>query len=570
MRSWSVIIILAVSQFVMVLDSTVMNVSISVVAEDLNTSITGMQAAITFYALTMAALMLTGGKLGDLMGRARAFKIGAVIYGIGSLTTALSPNLTVLMLGWSLVEGLGAVLVIPAIASLAAINYTGKARVTAFSILGAVTGLAAAVGPLLGGLMTTYASWRYVFVAETVVMVIVLFAARLIHDVDRDPDVRIDPLSVLASAGGLALIVYGVLQSKTWGWLKPQHPPEINGSEIAPPLGVSPVAYLLLIGVVVLWLFVDRQRALARSGRQPLLRVELLRVPALRSGLGGFLAQYFAIAALFFVVPVYLQTMLGRDALQTGVKILPLSVGLVLFSVLGSWLTARRSARFIARGGQLTMAVGVLFVIAGGVGGVDLRSIAFAIGMFVMGAGFGLLASQLGNVNMSAVEEKDTSEVGGLQGTFQNLARPSGPRSPVRCSSCCCHQVSSPRSTTPIHSPPPSNNRSSRRSTTVECPSSRRIRPAPWCSTPAARKHRRRRCPTPTPTRRSRRSSRRCSSCSSCWCWRCCPRGTCRTGSSHRAPARTRKTTRKTRPPEGTQPRATTFFAMVASVCLMA
>lgn len=418
MRSWSVIIILAVSQFVMVLDSTVMNVSISVVADDLGTSITGMQAAITFYALTMAAFMLTGGKLGDLMGRARAFKIGAVIYGIGSLTTALSPNLTVLLIGWSLVEGLGAVLVIPAIASLAAINYTGKARVTAFSILGAVTGLAAAVGPLLGGVMTTYLSWRYVFVAETVVMVAVLFAAKLIRDVPRDPEVRIDPLSVVASAGGLSLIVYGVLQSKTWGWLKPQHPPEIGGDEIA-PLGVSPVAYLLLAGVVVLWLFVLRQRTLATSGRQPLLRVELFRIAALRSGLGGFLAQYFAIAALFFVVPVYLQTMLGRDALQTGVKILPLSVGLVLFSILGSWLTARRSARFIARGGQITMALGTLLVIASV--GIDLRNAAFAAGMFVVGAGFGLLASQLGNVNMSAVEEKDTSEVGGLQGTFQNL-----------------------------------------------------------------------------------------------------------------------------------------------------
>ncbi|QHD85036.1 MFS transporter [Gordonia sp. JH63] len=418
MRSWSVIIILAVSQFVMVLDSTVMNVSISVVADDLGTSITGMQAAITFYALTMAAFMLTGGKLGDLMGRARAFKIGAVIYGIGSLTTALSPNLTVLLIGWSLVEGLGAVLVIPAIASLAAINYTGKARVTAFSILGAVTGLAAAVGPLLGGVMTTYLSWRYVFVAETVVMVAVLFAAKLIRDVPRDPEVRIDPLSVVASAGGLSLIVYGVLQSKTWGWLKPQHPPEIGGDEIA-PLGVSPVAYLLLAGVVVLWLFVLRQRTLAKSGRQPLLRVELFRIAALRSGLGGFLAQYFAIAALFFVVPVYLQTMLGRDALQTGVKILPLSVGLVLFSILGSWLTARRSARFIARGGQITMALGTLLVIASV--GIDLRNAAFAAGMFVVGAGFGLLASQLGNVNMSAVEEKDTSEVGGLQGTFQNL-----------------------------------------------------------------------------------------------------------------------------------------------------
>ena len=418
MRSWSVIIILAVSQFVMVLDSTVMNVSISVVADDLGTSITGMQAAITFYALTMAAFMLTGGKLGDLMGRARAFKIGAVIYGIGSLTTALSPNLTVLLIGWSLVEGLGAVLVIAAMASLAAINYTGKARVTAFSILGAVTGLAAAVGPLLGGVMTTYLSWRYVFVAETVVMVAVLFAAKLIRDVPRDPEVRIDPLSVVASAGGLSLIVYSVLQSKTWGWLKPQHPPEIGGDEIA-PLGVSPVAYLLLAGVVVLWLFVLRQRTLAKSGRQPLLRVELFRIAALRSGLGGFLAQYFAIAALFFVVPVYLQTMLGRDALQTGVKILPLSVGLVLFSILGSWLTARRSARFIARGGQITMALGTLLVIASV--GIDLRNAAFAAGMFVVGAGFGLLASQLGNVNMSAVEEKDTSEVGGLQGTFQNL-----------------------------------------------------------------------------------------------------------------------------------------------------
>ena len=179
------------------------------------------------------------------------------------------------------------------------------------------------------------------------------------------------------------------------------------------------MAYLLLAGVVVLWLFVLRQRTLAKSGRQPLLRVELFRIAALRSGLGGFLAQYFAIAALFFVVPVYLQTMLGRDALQTGVKILPLSVGLVLFSILGSWLTARRSARFIARGGQITMALGTLLVIASV--GIDLRNAAFAAGMFVVGAGFGLLASQLGNVNMSAVEEKDTSEVGGLQGTFQNL-----------------------------------------------------------------------------------------------------------------------------------------------------
>lgn len=418
MRNWFVIAILAVSQFVTILDSTVMNVSISEVAADLDTTITGMQAAITFYTLTMAAFMLTGGKFGDLWGRTRAFKIGSIIYGIGSLITAISPNLPTLLVGWSLIEGLGAVLVIPAIAALAAVNYTGKARVTAFSILGAVTGLAAAVGPLIGGLVTTYLSWRYVFAAETVVMIGVLLVSGRISDEARDRQTRIDPLSVVLSAGGMALVVLGVLQSKTWGWLAPLNPPVIGDTTIA-PLGVSPVAYLILIGAVILWIFVNRQQALSRTGRQPLLNVRLLRIGALRSGLAGFLVQYFAIAALFFVVPVYLQTMLGKDAMQTGLKILPLSAGLVVFSVLGSWLTARRSTRFIARVGQLTMAVGILLTL----GAVEpaLRGTLFAVGMFVVGAGFGLLASQLGNANMSAVEERDTSEVGGLQGTFQNL-----------------------------------------------------------------------------------------------------------------------------------------------------
>jgi MFS family permease len=418
MKRWFVIVILAVSQFVMVLDSTVMNVSISQVADDLGTTITGMQAAITFYTLTMAAFMLTGGKLGDKWGRSRAFKIGSVVYGIGSLLTALSPNLTMLLVGWSLVEGLGAILVIPAIAALAAINYSGKARVAAFSILGAVTGLAAAAGPLIGGLVTTYSSWRYVFVAETVVMVVVLIFSGRIKDVPGDKGLRIDLLSVILSALGMALVVFGVLQSKTWGWLVPLNPPVINGTEIA-PLGVSPVTWLILIGIVVLWWFVSRQRKLEERGRMPLLKVGLFRIPALRSGLSGFLVQYFAIAALFFVIPVYLQTMQGYDALETGLKILPLSAGLIICSILGSWLTARRSAKRIAQLGQITMAVGLLFVLFAIQ--PQLAGWPFAIGMFIVGAGFGLLASQLGNVNMSAVEKEDTSEVGGLQGTFQNL-----------------------------------------------------------------------------------------------------------------------------------------------------
>jgi MFS family permease len=418
MKRWFVLIILGVSQFVMVLDSTVMNVSISTVAADLGTDISGMQAAITFYALTMAAFMLTGGKLGDKWGRSRAFRIGSVVYGIGSLTTALAPNLTILLFGWSLVEGLGAVLVIPAIAALAAINYTGRDRVIAFSALGAITGFAAAAGPLIGGLMTTYASWRYVFVGEAVVMALVLIVSGRIKDLPGDKALRIDLLSVVLSASGMAILVFGVLQSKTWGWLVPLNPPEIGGTTIA-PFGISPVAYLILLAFVVLWWFVRRQQQLEDSGRVPLLKVSMLRIPALRSGLTMFMAQYFAIAALFFVVPVYLQTILGYDALQTGLKILPLSLGLILLSVVGSRLSTVRSARNIARIGQFTLGIGLLLVFVAVQ--PDLSDWLFAIGMFVVGAGFGLLASQLGNVNMSAVSKDDTSEVGGLQGTFQNL-----------------------------------------------------------------------------------------------------------------------------------------------------
>lgn len=395
-----------------------MNVSISTVAADLGTTISGMQAAITLYALTMAAFMLTGGKLGDKWGKLRAFKIGSVVYGIGSLLTALAPNVGFLMFGWSLVEGLGAILVIPAIAALAAVNYTGKDRIAAFALLGAVTGLAAAAGPIIGGFVTTYFSWRYVFIAETIVMIGVLLVANRIADSGPQKKTRIDVPSSALSVLGMSLLVFGVLQSKTWGWIEPLKTPTINGVEIA-PFGISIVAYLILAGIFTLWLFIRRQKMLERDGDEPLLKMSLLSIRALRSGLAVFMSQYFTIAALFFVVPVYLQTVLGYDALQTGLKMLPLSVGLILFSIIGSRMSLQRAAISIARYGQIALALGCLVLLAGI--GPELNNMFFWIGMFIIGAGFGLLASQLGNVNMSAVPSKDTAAVGGLQGTFQNL-----------------------------------------------------------------------------------------------------------------------------------------------------
>src|SRR3954471_395337 len=183
MTKWIPIMILGAAQFVMVLDSSVMNVSISQIVADLDTTVQGVQLAITAYTLVVAALMLAGAKLGDILGRGRAFAIGLAIYGVGSLTTALSPNLTVLLIGWSLIEGLGAVLVVPAIVSLIAAGYRGQQRALAFGIIGGVAGAAVGAGPLIGGWVTTEFSWRYVFAAETVIVCGVLLVRRRLPEV---------------------------------------------------------------------------------------------------------------------------------------------------------------------------------------------------------------------------------------------------------------------------------------------------------------------------------------------------------------------------------------------------
>lgn len=418
MKNWPVVAILGSAQFVMVLDGTVMNVSISTVVEDLDTSVDAMQAAITFYTLTMAALMLLGAKLGDVWGRRRAFVIGSIVYAIGSLTTALSPNVVVLFLGWSIIEGMGAVLVIPAIAALIADNYEGHARVAAYAIIGAASGAAVAAGPLIGGFVTTYFSWRYVFVAEVVIMGFVVLFSRRVTDRAGARPVRIDLLSVLLSAAGLVFVVYGMLQSKTWGWVIPLHPPIVNGVPIT-PLGVSMTTWFVLAGAALIWAFVVRQRHLVEQGRPPLVDVTLFRILRLRSGLTVLLAQYAMTAGLFFMMPVYLQMTLGLDALQTGIRIFPLSISLILFSILGTRLALTWSPRRIIRIGQVLLVL-ASFLLLGAVD-IELQSPAFGVGMFVAGAALGLLASQIGNVNMSSVGEDQSSEVGGLQGVFQNL-----------------------------------------------------------------------------------------------------------------------------------------------------
>jgi len=413
------IAIFASAQFVMVLDSSVMNVSISQIVADLDTTIQGVQLAITAYTLVMAALMLAGAKLGDILGRDRTFAIGLAIYGVGSLTTALSPSLTVLLIGWSLVEGIGAALVMPAIVSLVAGTYDGKQRALAFGIVGGVAGAAIAAGPLIGGWVTTEFSWRYVFAGETVIVAVILLLRRQLKrfpPAARRP--QLDGVGVGLSAMGLGLAVFGILKSSEWGLIEPRGALTIGGTEIT-PFGFSVVPFFVLAGLGLLACFAIWEERRERLGRDVLLDRSLLRIPPLRAGLTTLLMQQLLLLGTFFVLPVYLQVVLGLDAFETGKRLFPMSVTMFAAALLGPKLAAGFAPKRVAQAGLLALALASVLLL--GTIDVELNEAGFAIALAVFGIGAGLLLSQLGNVIMSSVAPEKTNEAGGLQGTAQNL-----------------------------------------------------------------------------------------------------------------------------------------------------
>ncbi|MEU7057242.1 MFS transporter [Streptomyces sp. NPDC046197] len=413
MKHWRALIVLGTAQFLMVLDTSVMNVSISRLVEDFDTEVTAIQAVITLYALVMAAFMIIGGKCGDILGRRRMFVLGLVVYGTGSALTAAAPTLWVLTLGWSVIEGLGAAMVLPAMAALVAESYRGADRAVAYGVIGGLAGAGIAVGPLLGGWVTTYLTWRLVFAGEVVVVVAVLCCHRMVAESPRaGPRPRLDGVGAALSAAGLGLCVLGVLQSTTWGWVQPRNPPFTV-------FGFAPTLFVVTAGIVVLLGFRDWERRRAAHDADPLVHLSLLNRPALRSGLLALLSQNLILLGLFFTIPLYLQVVQGFDAFQTGLRLLPVSVTMLLASACASRLGRVAGPRRVVRLALACLAAAVVWLLATIKPVIDDAQ--FAAAMALLGVGMGLLASQLGNVVQSSAGEEERSEVGGLQFTAQNL-----------------------------------------------------------------------------------------------------------------------------------------------------
>lgn len=407
-----VLLTLASAQFLMTLDSSVMNVSIATVAKDVGTTVTGIQTAITFYTLVMASLMITGGKVGQILGRKRAFAIGCVVYGCGSLITALAGNLAVLIAGWSVLEGAGAALIMPAIVALVASNFGRDQRPRAYGLVASAGAIAVAAGPLIGGLLTTYASWRWVFAGEVLVVLSILGLTRHIADFPPEGRARLDVMATALSALGLGLIVYGILRSGTWGFVQPKPG--------APKwLGLSPAIWLMLCGGAVLRVFVWWETHRLARGHAALLDPAMLRNRALRGGLTSFFFQYLLQAGLFFAVPLFLSVALGLSAIATGVRLLPLSITLLLAAVGVPKFFPHASPRRVVQIGFLALFAGIVIMVAALDAGAGPEIVTWP--MLLAGLGIGALASQLGSVTVSAVPDQQSGEVGGIQNTVTNL-----------------------------------------------------------------------------------------------------------------------------------------------------
>jgi MFS family permease len=407
-----VLVTLASAQFLMTLDSSVMNVSIATVAKDVGTTVTGIQTAITFYTLVMASLMITGGKLGQVLGRKRAFSIGCIIYGCGSLITAFAANLAVLMLGWSVLEGVGAALIMPAVVALVASNFARPQRPRAYGLVASAGAIAVAAGPLIGGLFTTYLSWRWVFIGEVLVVLIILGLTRRIVDTPPEKGARLDLVGTALSALGLGLIVYGILRAGTWGFVQPKPgAPEW--------IGLSPTIWLILAGGGVLRVFLWWENHRLARGDAALLDPAMLRNPTLRGGLTSFFFQYFLQAGLFFAVPLFLSVALGLSAIATGVRLLPLSVTLLLAAAGVPKVFPDASPRRVVQIGFVALFAGIVIMLAALDAGAGPEVVTWP--MLLVGLGVGALASQLGSVTVSSVADEQSGEVGGVQNTVTNL-----------------------------------------------------------------------------------------------------------------------------------------------------
>jgi MFS family permease len=415
------IVPLALAQFIASYAATNMNVAISAIAKDLDTTVAGVQTAITLFTLTMAALMIPGSKLTDIWGRKRCFLIGLLVYGAGGLLAALATGLPVLIVGYSLLEGVGSALMIPPIYILITVAFPDvKSRARYFGVVSGAGGLGAAAGPLIGGLVTSALSWRASFGLQVLVVAVIIWLARKITDPALEgPRPRFDYTGAVLSAAGLFFVVLGLLQSRTFGFGASRQDWKVGSTVIIPKGSISPVWIYVAIGAVFLTLFFLHIRRAERRGRAVLVAMRMFRNKVANLGLGTQTIQWLIMQGTFFIASVYLQQVNHYSAIKTGLTLLPATVGILVASAAADRFAHRRTQRWLIIMGFLICTVGALLLLA--LVRANSSFWTWVPGLLLFGLGVGVMLTSSVNVVQSSFPDHDQGEISGLSRSVSNL-----------------------------------------------------------------------------------------------------------------------------------------------------
>ncbi|HEY1713224.1 MAG TPA: MFS transporter [Solirubrobacteraceae bacterium] len=390
-RNTRLSLVLAAAMFVLVVDTSLMNVSISAVVRDLHTTVSSVQSAIALEALVSAAFILISSKLGDLFGRKRAFVCGLLGYAAGALAMVLAQSLTAIIVFWAIIGGLGASLLLPAMQSLIHGNFEGAAQKKTYALVGAAAAIAAAVGPLLGGFLTTYLSWRVGFLLELVVIAVVLSQVGRLKDVPYTGERQIDVVGAGLSVVGMGGVVLGILV-----WQE----------------GGDYVVLLIAIGAVALWALARWLVRRHREGKVTLLDPDLFRLPNFRTGITGQMLQNVTLGGAMIALPIFLQIKLEYNAMETGLSLAPLSLTMFAVAILAGRKAGRRRPAGIIRTGFVLSTIGLALILP-----IVPRAHSgwyLVIPLMIVGAGLGLLVSQLNNYTLAPIDEERISEAAGV------------------------------------------------------------------------------------------------------------------------------------------------------------
>ena len=403
-NSWIPLIVIAFAAFIIALDATFMNVSISQVVVDLNTDVSTIQSIMSFYTLITAAFMLLSAKLQDIVGKKKLFLIGTALYGLGTFTASVSPNATVLFIGWSLIEGIAGALMLPATVSLISGTYSGEKRTVALAIVGVMGAVAAAIGPLFGGVMTTFLSWRYGFAVELIIVFIILIMRNSIPNFEptesrKDLDITGSVISFI----GLVLLVLGILSLSK----------DFNTSLV-----------VIVLGLLALAGFAYFETRRKRNGQVPLLDMDLFKDRNLRVGTLILLLSYLSMGGALFAVSLFLQSVLQLNAFDTGVTTLPLTIGLLIFAIIAPSLTGKLNHKTIIAIGCIMSIIGC--VILSYQFRLDTTIFTLMPGLFVLGAGLGFIMALCTDISLSNVPAESQNNASGVNSTGQSLGESMG------------------------------------------------------------------------------------------------------------------------------------------------